>query len=96
MEIVRRGFINQPFMAEATEKKMVDRAVLPDLIAEFDHQAFGNCAIRCDRTGQPFSLQKREVEFYRRFDIPLPQLHWRERILDLVRQRERIPDGMPE
>jgi hypothetical protein len=40
----------------------------------------------CASTGQSFRFQKKELEFYRKFGIPPPELHWAERI------RRRIAD----
>lgn len=95
-EIIRRGYYRNEYSAESAARDVVDRALLADNILDFDIVGLGAKAIRCERTGLPFSIQRKEWEFYRTHTIPIPSLHWRERILDLLRPRVRIPDSQGE
>jgi hypothetical protein len=56
--------------------------VIPALIAK---------PIRCPKTGKLFNLQKRELEFYLRMQIPVPRVHWNERMQERINSRQLIP-----
>ena len=47
---------------------------IPDSIFDVNDDIF-NKAIICEKTGRPFRIVKSELEFYRRFKLPIPTLH---------------------
>ncbi len=47
----------------------------------------------CTLTNRPFKFQKKEIDFYQRFSIPLPLIHWRERIKKRIGEVYLIPHG---
>ena len=49
---------------------------------------------RCPETGQNFNLQRKEIEFYRRFNIPLPRIGWHSAFDRLIAQRVRPPEDL--
>lgn len=54
---------------------------IPDDVRDVDDSIL-QASIRCERTGRPFRLTKRELEFYRQQKIALPRLHFDERHTD--------------
>jgi hypothetical protein len=46
----------------------------------------GNCSTVC-----LYRFQKKEIDFFKRQNIPLPRLHWRERLRRLTAKRRLIP-----
>jgi len=63
------------------EKVIDDPNMLPENIAEIPEDVL-NWAIRCERSQRPFKIQKLELEFYRKNNLPLPHLHPDERHKD--------------
>jgi hypothetical protein len=51
---------------------------LPDSIGEVPDDVL-NWAIVCEATGKPFKIIRRELEFYRQLQLPLPHIHPMER-----------------
>ena len=47
--------------------------------------------IRCAITGKHFNIQKREIEFCMRHKLPVPRVHWRERMRQKFTQRSQVP-----
>ncbi|MFN8390830.1 MAG: hypothetical protein U0136_11110 [Bdellovibrionota bacterium] len=47
--------------------------------------------VLCAKTGRPFNFQAKELQFYERRRIPLPRLHWRERLFDMLGSRALLP-----
>jgi hypothetical protein len=78
-EVLKRGFrwssYEPPFPSVARSLKTAD---IPDHIAEVD-DSYLNVALICKDTGKPFRLTRQELDFYRRFSIPVPRLHPAER-----------------
>ena len=54
---------------------------VPQDIKEVDDSIL-NRAIICEKTGKPFRIIKKELDFYRRYQLPLPIVHPVQRILD--------------
>lgn len=46
-----------------------------------------NWAIECENTNKPFRIIKQELDFYRKFNLPIPKLHPDERHKERVKQR---------
>lgn len=51
---------------------------LPQIISEVDNSILGQ-VIECEITGKPFKIIEQELNFYRRFDLPIPSIHPDER-----------------
>lgn len=74
-EAVARGF---PWSAYQSPPPQVRRSLtaeeLPDALAEISDEIL-QWAILCGETGRPFKIISQELEFYRRFGVPLPTEH---------------------
>jgi hypothetical protein len=46
-----------------------------------------NWAIECEITGRPFRIIKQELEFYRKYGLPIPRRHPDQRHLDRMKLR---------
>ena len=62
---------------------------LPDEIASVTDD-FLNQTITCEISGKPFRMVKKELEFYRKHNIPLPHKHPDQR------HKERMAQGNPK
>ncbi len=51
-----------------------------DDIANVEVEKVDGIVWECCLTGKPFKLVRQEVEFYRQQNIPLPRIHWQERL----------------
>lgn len=87
----KRNHIMSPESAPRLEQGGVPAASLPVNSRDIDIAQWSGKTILCDETGQTFNLQRRELEFYRQFNIPLPRLHWRKTLRDLMHSRGLIP-----
>ncbi len=74
--------------------KAIDAATLPDNINDVDIDSLSGVAVRCSQSGEGYNFQKRELQFYRRQQIPLPRVHWRRSLLSMLKQRERMREEM--
>jgi hypothetical protein len=61
-------------------------ARLPDRIRDVEDGIVGQTLL-CSRSGLPFRINQKELEIYRKLNIPLPRLHPNERHLDRLRWR---------
>jgi len=64
-------------------EKVIDANLLPDSIADIPDDIL-NWALRCESTKHPYRIQKAELAFYRKMNIPIPRKHFD------VRHAERI------
>jgi hypothetical protein len=55
-------------------KKIIPAEKLPDDIGDIPDDIL-NWAIKCEKTGRPFKIQKPELEFYRKMNLPIPHFH---------------------
>ena len=62
----------------------------PQLSAEEIARLAGK-KVLCEQSGRIFSLQKHELDFYLKQQIPPPRVHWYQRLQDLVKERQLIP-----
>ncbi len=62
----------EPDFSEVT--KIIPAEKLPRRISEIPDDIL-NWAIQCSVSGRLFKIQKAELDFYRRMDIPVPRLH---------------------
>lgn len=96
-EILRRGYRPEPaqeLAAAASGRRVLDASELPDAVDGLDLSEFAGAVLRCEQTGNNFNLQRRELEFYARFRIPLPRVHWRARMQEKILGRVRIADEL--
>ena len=68
--------------------KKIPASRLPETIAEIPDDVL-NWAIECEETGRPFKIQKSELAFYRKLDLPLPHFHPDVRLAH--RMKRRLP-----
>lgn len=68
-KIIEKGF--NIFDHEVDKNYNVEIITPPDTINEVDDSILGK-AIRCISTGKLFNITKMELDFYRRFNLPLP------------------------
>ena len=66
--------------------KIINAQMLPDTIDKIPDDVL-NWAIKCEVSWVPFMIIPQELEFYRKYNIPLPHLHPDER--HKVRMKER-------
>lgn len=86
-----RGYrIGEEPHATAAENT-VDAADLPDEFNDSDVDSLSRVSVRCVRSGRVFNLQRGELRLSLRLGIPLPQRHWRERLVDASTLRRRMP-----
>lgn len=55
-------------------KKIIPAEKLPDDIKDIPDDIL-NWAIKCKESGRPFKIQKAELEFYRKMNLPIPHFH---------------------
>ncbi len=83
-EAVKRGFLWRDLKDDAPQvSKTLQASDLPDSIDDCA-DAITDQAVSCTKTGRPFRILKKELEFYKAQGIPLPRLH------PAVRYEERM------
>lgn len=55
-------------------EKIIPAKLLPDSITDIPDDIL-NWAIECEETKKPFIIQKPELEFYRKMNLPIPHFH---------------------
>ena len=79
-EIEKIGSIYQPNIEiETGGIKVLKSDELPDSIFDVEDDILEK-AIVCEKTGRPFMVTKSELEFYKRFKLPIPTIHPLERM----------------
>ena len=66
------------YEAPQPDLKVIDALALPDNVNDIPDDVL-NWAIVCDTTKKPFRIIKRELDFYRKFQLSLPRKHPDER-----------------
>ncbi len=61
-------------------------AAMPDHIKHVDLDAISQQTFRCVLTGKSFKMVMQEVRFYVAQNIPLPRVHWQERLRILLKE----------
>jgi len=64
---------------------------LPLNIKDANVEELAKAIIACANTGKTYRLTTQEISFYQRNSIPLPRLHWEERLRILMNKRRLIP-----
>lgn len=91
-EIKRRGYrVDSLIEPEPLNKGQLDAELLPQNIADVQAQQVLGKAIRCKQTGRSFNFQRSELDFYKKYNIPLPDTHWRTRIHQMIAKRQLMP-----
>lgn len=65
---------------------------LPEVAESAEIEALLTRSVACEKTGQLYKFQRRELEFYARNKLPLPRVHWSQRLQQLLDGRTRVPD----
>ncbi len=78
----------------AQHAQAVAASTLPNDISTVDIADFTGKVVRCQVSGERFNFQKPELEFYRRFQIPIPREHWRVRLNRLQDFRKKMPEDL--
>ncbi len=74
-EALSRGYNWSDYERPSPEvEKIIPADQLPDTIYEIADNLL-NWAIQCEVTGKPFRIIRQELEFYRKYNIPLPRRH---------------------
>ena len=63
-----------------------DFVTMSDHIQDVDLESLAIQTFRCVLTGKPFKMVMQELRFYGGQNIPLPRVHWQERLRILLRQ----------
>ncbi|PIQ76831.1 hypothetical protein CO157_02505 [Candidatus Peregrinibacteria bacterium CG_4_9_14_3_um_filter_49_12] len=78
-EALHKGFVwNDQKKEQPTVEKIIDATNLPENICDIPDDVL-NWAIRCETTGMPFKIIRKELEFYREHTIALPRICPRQR-----------------
>jgi hypothetical protein len=85
----KRGYLLLPDSATRASEKRED--YLPDKFSESDISALVSKPVQCQKTGKLFNLQRRELEFYLKLGIPIPRVHWNEKMQERINSRELVP-----
>ena len=73
----KKGFLWREY-TPSSYKTTIKGSDLPQTIAEVSDSIL-NEVIECEITKKPFKILEQELNFYRRFDLPLPSIHPEER-----------------
>lgn len=74
-EVLQRGWIWKDQHDEVPKvAKIFDAALLPDSIDDIPDDIL-NWALRCSVTERPYQIQKSELAFYRKMNLPIPRQH---------------------
>lgn len=90
-EAARRGYRLGADASEIAQVGALAASELPEQLTADSIPKLLGTPILCERTGRPFNLQRLELQLYLRSGVPLPGLHWRERMNDALSVRSRIP-----
>lgn len=66
--------------------KFIPASKLPDNISDIPDDIL-NRAVECEITKKPFKIIKQELEFYRKYNLPIPRRHPEQRHLDRMNLR---------
>ena len=91
-EAARRGYRMRPVEYGAAAAGAIEAERLPDDITSADLDQLGRTKVRCPLSGRVYNFQRKELEYYRRHDLPLPRLHWSVILDQLIAARDRMPD----
>jgi len=78
-EAERRGF---RWKEKTVPHTSSDKIYTPsDTIVDTSWEDIDGKVIICEESGRPFKIIKQEFEFYKKYGIPLPRLHWEVRMM---------------
>ncbi len=87
----KRGYRVIPEETPPPTATMILGDQLPEILRPEIVSEISSKSIACSKTAQPYNLQKRELDFYLRNKIPVPRIHWNERLQELVNRRGLFP-----
>ena len=93
-EASRRGYQRADVVVEEASGEPCDPETLPVSIGSTEERHVVGKAFRCPASLRFFNIQKAELAFHKRFNIPLPTLHWQERINRLWRRQRLISESI--
>jgi len=67
-------------------EKIIPASKLPENISDVPDDIL-NWAVECETTSRPFRIIKPELEFYRKHNLPIPNRHPDQRILEKIQSR---------
>jgi Zn ribbon nucleic-acid-binding protein len=70
----------------AKVEKIIPASKLPDTIESIPDDIL-NWAIECEESGKPFRIIRQELEFYRKYSLPVPRRHPNVRHMDRMQMR---------
>jgi len=88
-EVVKRGWKWKEIEDKIPNvKKVIPAERLPDKIRDIPDDIL-NWAIKCQKTERPYKIQKLELDFYRKMNLPVPRFH--PEIRHEIRMKKRNP-----
>lgn len=93
-ELHRRGYRTSSPAEPEQHDNALPAETIPDLVSADEMRTYIGKTLRCAQTGRAFHIQRKEIEFYIRYKIPLPQVDWRVGFQRLIERRERVPDSL--
>jgi hypothetical protein len=91
-EAARRGYRFNGVADEPAAAEGLSSSELPRRIDEVREEEILGRPFICAESGRAYNIQKKELDFYRRFQIPPPRRHWMLRVGELARSRNLVPD----
>lgn len=89
--LMKRGYRVLPQDEPAAQAGETSAKDIPDRSSDIAPGKLLEKRFVCEKTSRPFTYQKKELDFYVRFKIPPPRIHWKERIENLNQKRRGIP-----
>ncbi len=92
-DVTSKGWVWSDYEQEVKADKRIPGSRLPDNIKDVPDDIL-NWAIECEVTEKPFKIVEQELKFYRKYNLPVPQLHPDQRHLDrmLLRNPMKLYD----
>jgi len=92
-EARRRGYICQDLELDSPLGMVCGSSVLSKNPSDIKEDDIMGKVFSSEKSGRLFNIQRRELAFHKHFSIPLPRLHWHERIEELWTQRTRVSEN---
>lgn len=85
-QALAQGFRWKDYMPGTFGKETIKIEDLPDSIKDVGDDILDEVLV-CESSGRNYNIVEQELEFYRRFNIPLPRLHPNERYINRIKIR---------
>lgn len=86
-EVLRRGWQWSDFEAPVKARSVISAEQIPDQISRVEDNIV-DLAVTCETSGKPFKIIAKELENYRRANLPVPHRHPEERHRDRLHLRQ--------